>query len=121
MAARRFVPRRCRSHAIECDRARGARYPDLLVITLLSAPFFSLPQSVSCNGTAAAGGIGLIGTFGNIGAFFGPVLIGVLVQGSGNYKTGFAADADGFALAALVVIAVGRALASRAIIDQPAI
>jgi ACS family tartrate transporter-like MFS transporter len=82
--------------------------------------FFSLPQSF-LRGTAAAGGIGLIGTFGNIGAFLGPVLIGVLVQGSGNYKTGFAADAIGFALAALIVIAVGRALASRAIIDQPAI
>ena len=82
--------------------------------------FFSLPQSF-LRGTAAAGGIGLIGTFGNIGAFFGPVLIGVLVQGSGNYKTGFAADAIGFALAALIVIAVGRALASRAIMVQPAI
>src|SRR5579863_5312171 len=82
--------------------------------------FFSLPQSF-LRGTAAAGGIGLIGTFGNIGAFLGPVLIGVLVQGSGNYKTGFAADAIGFALAALIVIAVGRMLAPRAIIVQPAI
>jgi hypothetical protein len=35
----------------------------------------------------------------------------MLVQGSGNYRTGFAADAVGYALAAVIVIAVGRALA----------
>jgi len=80
--------------------------------------FFSLPSSF-LRGTAAAGGIGLIGTFGNVGASLGPVLIGVLVQGSGNYRTGFAADGIGYALAALIVIGVGRALASRALIVQP--
>ena len=81
--------------------------------------FFSLPSSF-LRGTAAAGGIGLINAFGNVGAFLGPFLIGVLVQGSGNYRTGFAADAIGYALAALVVISVGRALALRALIVQPA-
>lgn len=73
--------------------------------------FFSLPATF-LRGTAAAGGLGLFCTFGNIGGFFGPTLTGMLVQGSGNYRTGFAADAVGFALAALIVIAVGRALAS---------
>jgi ACS family tartrate transporter-like MFS transporter len=72
--------------------------------------FFSLP-STFLRGTAAAGGLGLFCTFGNIGGFFGPTLTGMLVQGSGNYRTGFAADAVGYALAALIVIAVGRALA----------
>ena len=81
--------------------------------------FFSLPASF-LRGTAAAAGIGLVGTIGNVGAFLGPLLIGVLVQGSGNYRTGFAADAMGYAIAALLVIAVGRALASRRVI-QPAI
>jgi len=51
----------------------------------------------------------------------GPVLIGVLVQGSGNYRTGFAADAVGYAIAAILVIAVGRALAPRTMMVQPAI
>jgi len=74
--------------------------------------FFSLPSSF-LRGTAAAGGIGLINTFGNIGSFLGPILIGVLMQGSGNYSTGFGMDAIGYALAALIVIAVGRALAPR--------
>ncbi len=82
--------------------------------------FFSLP-STFLRGTAAAGGLGLFCTFGNFGGFFGPALTGVLVQGSGSYRTGFAADAIGFAVAALIVIAVGRALAPRAIIAQQAI
>lgn len=82
--------------------------------------FFSLPSSF-LRGTAVAGGIGLVGTFGNIGAILGPALIGVLVQGSGNYGTGFAADGIGFALAALIVIAVGVALAARPTAVQPAI
>ncbi|HUE66103.1 MAG TPA: MFS transporter [Rhizomicrobium sp.] len=82
--------------------------------------FFSLPSSF-LRGTAAAGGIGLFGTFGNIGAFLGPILIGVLVQGSNNYRTGFAADGIGYGLAALIVIGVGVALAPRPKIVQPAI
>ena len=83
-------------------------------------PFFSLPSSF-LRGTAAAGGIGLVGTLGNVGGFFGPVLFGALVQGGGGYKSGFMADAIGFSLAALIVLAVGRALAPRAIVAQPAI
>jgi ACS family tartrate transporter-like MFS transporter len=82
--------------------------------------FFSLPSSF-LRGTAAAGGIGLFNTIGNIGAFLGPGVIGALVQGSGNYRSGFAADGIGFALAALIVIAVGVALAPRSKIVQPAI
>jgi ACS family tartrate transporter-like MFS transporter len=81
--------------------------------------FHSLPSSF-LRGTAVAGGIGLMGTFGNIGAILGPALIGVLVQGSGNYRTGFAADGIGFALAAVIVIAVGVALTPRPTIVQPA-
>jgi ACS family tartrate transporter-like MFS transporter len=75
-------------------------------------PYYSLPSSF-LRGAAAAGGIGVIGTFGNIGAFLGPVLTGVLLQGTGDYRTGFAVDALLVALSALIVIAVGRALAPR--------
>jgi ACS family tartrate transporter-like MFS transporter len=82
--------------------------------------FFSLP-STFLRGAAAAGGLGLFCTVGNFGGFFGPAITGILVQGSGNYRSGFAADAIGFALAALIVVAVGRALTPRATITQPAI
>ena len=82
--------------------------------------FHSLPSSF-LRGTAVAGGIGLMGTFGNIGAIIGPTLTGVLVQGSGNYRTGFAADGIGFASAALIVIVVGVTLNRRPGIAPPVI
>ncbi len=83
-------------------------------------PFFSLPSSF-LRGTAAASGIALYSAIGSLGGFFGPSLIGILKQGSGNYSTGMAAVALGFGLDALIVLAVGRALATRATIVQPAI
>lgn len=82
--------------------------------------FHSLPSSF-LRGAAVAGGIGVVGTFGNIGAILGPALTGALVQGSGNYRTGFAADGIGFALAAVIVIAVGVALSSRRTMTLPTI
>jgi MFS transporter, ACS family, tartrate transporter len=77
--------------------------------------FFSWPSSF-LRGTAAAGGIGLFNTFGNFGAFFGPVLIGALVQGSGDYASSFMLIALGYAISALIVIAVGRSLAPRPVL-----
>ena len=73
-------------------------------------PNYSLPSSF-LRGTAAAGGIGLVGTFANVGAFLGPTFTGMLLQESGNFKSGFAVDAADYALTALIVIAVGRTLA----------
>ena len=81
-------------------------------------PFFSLPSSF-LRGTAAAGGIGLFNTIGSFGGFFGPSLFGVLKEGTGDYATGMAAAAFGMMLAALIVLAVGRAMAPRAAISPP--
>ena len=75
-------------------------------------PFFSLPSSF-LRGTAAASGIGLFNMLGNLGAFFGPTLVGVLTQGSGNYTSGLTAVAVGFVVSALIVVALGRAIATR--------
>jgi ACS family tartrate transporter-like MFS transporter len=78
-------------------------------------PFFSLPATF-LRGAAAAGGIGLFNTFGSLGGFFGPSLFGVLKERSGDYATGLAAAAFGLVLTALIVLAVGRAMAPRAAI-----
>jgi MFS transporter, ACS family, tartrate transporter len=77
--------------------------------------FFSLPSSF-LRGTAAAGGIGLINTFGSFGGVLGPVLIGALMQGSGDYASSFVVIALGYAISALIVIAVGRAMAPRPVL-----
>jgi ACS family tartrate transporter-like MFS transporter len=83
-------------------------------------PNYSLPSSF-LRGTAAAGGIGLVGTFANVGAFLGPTFTGILLQGSGDYRSGFAVDAAEYALTALIIIAVGRALSPRAVASAPAV
>jgi MFS transporter, ACS family, tartrate transporter len=75
-------------------------------------PFYSLPSSF-LRGAAAAGGIALCSTFGSLGGFFGPALLGVLKQGSGDYASGMAAVAFGFVLAALILLALGRAITVR--------
>ena len=77
--------------------------------------FFSVPSSF-LRGTAQAGGIGLFNTLGSLGGFLGPSLIGMLKEGAGDYGTGLAAVAVGFVLSALIVLAVGRAMAPRAAI-----
>jgi len=79
-----------------------------------------LPPSF-LRGTAAAGGIGLFNTLGSLGGFLGPAFIGILREGSGDYATGMAAIAGGFVLAALIVLAVGRAMAPRPFARQVAV
>jgi MFS transporter, ACS family, tartrate transporter len=82
---------------------------------LLLGPFSVCPHRF-CAVRAAAGGIGLINTFGSFGGVLGPVLIGALMQGSGDYASSFVVIALGYAMSALIVIAVGRAMAPRPVL-----
>ncbi len=59
-------------------------------------PSETLPRSVS--GSA----MGLINALGNLGGFFGPVVVGYLNKRTGNFTSGFAALGVGFILAALL-------------------
>jgi len=70
-------------------------------------PFFSLPSSF-LSGTAAAGGIGLVSALGRIGAALGPLVVGALVEATGNYSAAMAAMACGQLLAAAIVLAMGH-------------
>jgi ACS family tartrate transporter-like MFS transporter len=82
-------------------------------------PLFSLPSSF-LRGTAAAGGIGVFNTLGNLGAFLGPTLVGVLTQGSGDYGAGLMFVAVAFVLSALIILAAGRMIAARPLITKQA-
>jgi MFS-type transporter involved in bile tolerance (Atg22 family) len=64
-------------------------------------------------GTAVAGGIALFNMFGNLGAFFGPTLVGILTNESRDYSAGLMAVAIWFVFAALIIVAVGRAIPAR--------
>jgi len=72
----------------------------------------SLPGSF-LRGRAAAGGIALYLAITNLGGFAGPYLIGAFKGESGNYASGMVALAIGLLLAALLVVALGRAIAPR--------
>jgi ACS family tartrate transporter-like MFS transporter len=50
-------------------------------------PFWSLPTAF-LSGRAAAGGIALINAIGNLGAFFGPYIMGWLLQTTGSFAAG---------------------------------
>jgi MFS transporter, ACS family, tartrate transporter len=72
----------------------------------------SLPSSF-LSGTAAAGGIALCNTVGSFGGFAGPYMLGVLKQETGGYASAMAALAFVLVMAALITLALGRAMAGR--------
>lgn len=73
-------------------------------------PFWSLPF-LFLGGRAAAGGIGIISTIAYLGGFVGPAVLGILRQQSGGYASGMAAMALALTFSAVVVLALGRAMA----------
>ena len=72
-------------------------------------PFQSMLSSFS-RGPAAASGLALVNTIGTLGGFFGPVIVGTLKARTGDYGAAMAALAAAQLLAALIVLAAGRAL-----------
>ena len=83
-------------------------------IRSVQGPYWSLLSSFQ-SGPAAAGGIALASTIGTgLGGFLGPTIIGVLREQSGGYASGMMALAVGQVLATIIVLALGRSMASRA-------
>jgi ACS family tartrate transporter-like MFS transporter len=73
-------------------------------------PFWTLPTSM-LRGTAAAAGIALINSVGNLGGFVGPYLVGWLKDATGGFESGLLLLSTAPALAAVVVLTVPRAAA----------
>jgi MFS family permease len=74
------------------------------------APFFSIPPRFLA-GAAAAGGVALINSFGNVGGFVGPYLMGWLKDSTGSFSAGLAllsAFLGASALLSLVLIVLDR-------------
>ena len=70
--------------------------------------FYSVP-SMFLSGTAAAGGIALVNTFGTgLGGFLGPTVVGLLKQQTGGYPAGMAALALGLTVSATILLIMGR-------------
>jgi len=80
----------------------------LTAIGIFSAvpTFWQLP-SAFLTGTAAAAGIGLINSIGNLSGFAGPYLTGWLRDLTGSFQTGMLVIAASMALAGVVVVVLG--------------
>jgi ACS family tartrate transporter-like MFS transporter len=63
----------------------------------MMGPFWAMPTAL-LSGTAAAAGIALINSVGNLGGFFGPYIIGVVRTSTGQFKGGLLVVAAALAL-----------------------
>src|SRR5260370_18751967 len=69
------------------------------------AQFWSLPTAILA-GAAAATGIALINSIGNLSGFVGPLLIGWLVDHTGSTDFGVYALAGGIAIGSMLVLTI---------------
>ena len=72
-----------------------------------TAPFWTLPASF-LTGSAAAGGIALINSIGNLGGFVAPYAIGWIKDATGDITLGLVVLAAGPIMAGLIVILMGH-------------
>jgi ACS family tartrate transporter-like MFS transporter len=74
------------------------------------APFgvwWSYPTTF-LSGTAAAGAVGLINSFGNLGGFVGPYLTGAIKASTGSFTAAWVALACSLTLAGLLILTFNR-------------
>jgi ACS family tartrate transporter-like MFS transporter len=76
------------------------------------ATFWTVPP-LFLGGTAAAGGLALIASFGNLSGFVGPYAVGWLKQQSGGYHSGMWLCALTQLFAAMLVLWLGRSLKAK--------
>jgi len=82
------------------------------------APLIAMPSSF-LGGSAAAGGIALVVSIGQMGAFLGSTIIGVLKERTGDYSASMAVIGGILLVSALIVLGLGRSLALRQPATQP--
>ena len=92
----------------------------LVGLLAVDGPLFALPRTF-LSGAAAASGIALLNTFGSLGRGAGPPIVGFFVERSGAYSQGMVALAVSMVLAAVIVLILGRVIATRKVrIEQEA-
>ena len=69
--------------------------------------FWPLPTAM-LSGTAAAGGIALINSLGNLGGFFGPYVMGLIRNATGSFSVGMVVLACGTLVSAILVFVLGH-------------
>ena len=66
-------------------------------------PFWAIPTAM-LRGTAAAGGIALVNSIGNVGGFVGPYLMGWIREATGGFSAGLLTLAAILILGAVIVL-----------------
>lgn len=75
---------------------------------MCAMPIFWTMPSAFLTGTAAAGGIALINSIGNLAGFFGPSILGWVAKYTGNPSSGLLVLAGAAGLAAVIVLLLRR-------------
>ena len=73
----------------------------------IAPTFWALPTAM-LSGTAAAGGIALINSVGNLGGFLGPYLMGSIRDATGSFTIGLLTIAVGALISSIVLVLLGR-------------
>lgn len=81
-------------------------------IMCYQSTFWPIPSSL-LTGSAAAGGLALIVSIGNLGGFVGPYLIGEIRQATGSFSWALAAVAGFLMVGAVLIRVVGASLRRR--------
>jgi ACS family tartrate transporter-like MFS transporter len=87
----------------------------MLSVSSMVGPFWALPTKF-LQGNAAAAGIALINSIGNMGGFFGPAVIGSVRTSTGSFRGGFLIAGATLALCGCVapLVRIDRAAVSNA-------
>lgn len=97
----------CASDRLPCIPGLTGSHDGSLVLFRLAASgiaptFWPLPTAM-LTGSAAAGGIALINSVGNLGGFLGPYAMGLVRDATGSFPLGLLAIAMGSVIGGLVV------------------
>lgn len=77
----------------------------VLGVFAMCGPFWAMPTTF-LSGTAAAAGIAIINSFGNLGGFFGPYIIGAVRNSTGGFRGGLLIVSVTLAIGGFVALAI---------------
>ncbi len=80
---------------------------------MCTMPVFWTMPAAFLSGTAAAGGIALINSIGNLAGYFGPAILGWVAKSTGNPSSGLLVLTGAALLAAVIVLLMRRDTATR--------
>lgn len=91
----------------------------MMAVFSMCGPFWAIPPNF-LTGTAAAAGIALINSVGNLGSGFGPYIIGIFRNSTGEFTGGFLVMATALGLGAIVALIAARGIDKKHGTQEPA-